>query len=70
MSEAKNIQLNVQGMTCEGCVNAVTRVVKKRDPEAAVKIELASGNVDIESALDPAVLAEAIEKAGYKAQVR
>ncbi len=70
MSERKSIHLNVQGMTCQGCVNAVTRVVKKSDPQADVKIDLASGKVDIESDVDAALVTAAIEKAGYGAQLR
>ena len=70
MSERKTIHLDVQGMTCQGCVNAVTRVVKKNDPEADVTIELSSGKVDIETSIDAAALSAAIEKAGYTAQVR
>lgn len=70
MSERKSIHLNVQGMTCQGCVNAVTRVVKKSDPQADVKIDLSSGKVDIESDVDAALVAAAIEKAGYGAQLR
>ena len=70
MSERKSIHLQVQGMTCQGCVNAVTRVIKKSDPQADVKIELASGKVDVESTADAAAIAAAIDKAGYSAQLR
>lgn len=70
MAENKTIELNVKGMTCEGCVAAVTRIVKKVDPQAEVKIELASGKVDIQSGVDAGVLTAAIEKGGYEAQPR
>ena len=46
MSDSKNIVLDVKGMTCQGCVNAVTRIVKRADPQAEVKIDLPSGRVD------------------------
>lgn len=70
MSERKSIHLQVKGMTCQGCVNAVTRVIKKSDPQADVKIDLASGKVDVESAAEASAIAAAIDKAGYSAQVR
>ncbi|MDP4594045.1 MAG: heavy-metal-associated domain-containing protein, partial [Beijerinckiaceae bacterium] len=60
----------VQGMTCEGCVAAVTRIVKKADPQADVHIDLASGNVDISSSAEPSAFTDAIQKAGYEAQPR
>ncbi|MGE3245478.1 MAG: heavy-metal-associated domain-containing protein [Beijerinckiaceae bacterium] len=70
MSESKNIELKVTGMTCQGCVAAVKRVVQKADPQAEVAIELESGKVDIQSTADAAVLKAAIEKAGYTAEAR
>ena len=70
MNARATIEFNVKGMTCEGCVAAVTRVVRKADPQAEVAIDLSSGNVDITSAAEPAALTAAIEKAGYEAQPR
>ncbi len=70
MNARSTIVLNVKGMTCEGCVAAVTRVVKKADPQADVAIDLSSGNVDITSTAERAALTAAIEKAGYEAQPR
>lgn len=64
------LELNVKGMTCEGCVAAVTRIIKKKDPAADVAIDLASGKVDIESSTDPALITAAIGKAGYEALPR
>ena len=29
MSATQEIVLNVKGMTCQGCVNSVTRIIKK-----------------------------------------
>ena len=70
MAENKTIELSVKGMTCEGCVAAVTRIVKKADPQADVKIELASGKVAIQSGVDASILTAAIAKGGYEAQPR
>ena len=46
--------------------NAVTQAVKSVDPQAAVKVDLATGQVDVQSQQDPAAIARAIEEEGYK----
>jgi copper chaperone len=69
MAERRDIHLEVKGMTCQGCVNAVTRVVQRRDPTAQVKIDLATGRVDGAGEIDPDALAKAITDAGYEARV-
>ena len=46
MGERRDVHLEVKGMTCQGCVNAVTRVVQRKDPSAQVKIDLAAGRLD------------------------
>ena len=33
----------VAGMTCAGCVSAVTHAVRRLDPKAAVTVDLAGG---------------------------
>ena len=70
MSETKPIVIDVKGMTCQGCVNAVTRIVKRADPQADVRIDLASGRADIETATAADVIAKAISAGGYEAQAR
>ena len=68
MSEgAPEIVLAVQGMTCDGCAKAVTRVVKKLDPQAEVSVDLSNARVNARTTADPHGLAEAITKAGYEA---
>lgn len=57
---------HVQGMSCGHCVGAVTRAVKTADPSATVEVDLASGQVQVESQQDRAALAAAIEEEGYK----
>lgn len=69
MSDRRDVHLEVKGMTCQGCVNAVTRVVQRRDPSAQVKIDLATGRVDASSELEADALAKAISAAGYEARV-
>ncbi|MGH2341183.1 heavy-metal-associated domain-containing protein [Segnochrobactraceae bacterium EtOH-i3] len=59
------IELTVSGMTCGGCVKSVEKVVKRTDPDATAKVDLASGHVSIESGKPAAVFAEAITAAGF-----
>lgn len=60
------IGLDVQGMSCNHCVMSVTKAVKARDAQAEVKVDLAAGRVEVDSAvLDRAQVAAAIEDAGY-----
>lgn len=61
-----NQSFQVQGMSCGHCVNAVTQAVHSVDPQAEVKVDLASGKVDVQSQQDHAVIARAIEEEGYK----
>ncbi len=40
MAEAKIVVFSVKGMTCGGCAEAVKRVIRKADPDAAISVEL------------------------------
>jgi copper chaperone len=61
-----NQVFNVQGMSCGHCAGAVTQAVKALDPTAEVKVDLASGKVEVQSQQDAAAIAAAIEEEGYK----
>ncbi len=69
MADRRDVHLEVKGMTCQGCVSAVTRVVQRKDPSAQVKVDLATGRVDGTSEMDADALAKAITGAGYEARV-
>ena len=56
----------VSGMTCGHCERAVVNAIKARDAGAEVKVDLASGSVQVESVLNEAVIREVIEEEGYK----
>ncbi|HVZ42537.1 MAG TPA: cation transporter [Ramlibacter sp.] len=60
-----NQTFQVQGMSCGHCVNAVTQAVRTVDPQAEVKVDLASGKVEVESDRDRAAIAGAIQEEGY-----
>ena len=61
------VLLNVEGLHCEGCANAVKKIVARQAPQAETQVDLASGLVRIAGAADAAALAEAISKGGYPA---
>lgn len=55
----------VQGMSCNHCVKAVTQAIRKLDPEAEVNVTLEQGRVEVQSAAAREALAEAIREEGY-----
>ena len=60
-----NQVFQVQGMSCGHCVGAVTQAIKAVDPQAEVKVDLASGKVEVQSQQPAAALAAAIREEGY-----
>ena len=67
MSAATVHTFQVEGMTCQHCVKAVTEAVKAVDASAEVKVQLSSGVVQITSAQSDDALIIAIAEAGYGA---
>jgi copper chaperone len=65
----QKITLQVSGMTCSGCSEAVKRVVRKQDAEAMVDVYLDTGRVQVVTHAAPDVIAAAITKAGYEAHL-
>lgn len=64
----EKVTLNVQGMTCQGCVNSVTRVLKATPGVQEVNVTLQPGRADVSfdpARTDAAALRSAIEDAGY-----
>ncbi|MDP9729435.1 heavy-metal-associated domain-containing protein [Alicyclobacillus tolerans] len=60
--------ISVIGMTCGGCVNAVTKALKSVDGVLDVQVELEAGQATVqfdESKTDISMLKEVIEEAGY-----
>lgn len=55
----------VSGMTCGGCINAVTRAIVAKDPQAKVQADLATQVVTVETTLLPEVAAQLISDAGF-----
>ena len=59
------LTLKVSGMTCGGCINAVTRAVQAQDPAAKVQADLATQTVSLETTLSPAQAGQLITDAGF-----
>lgn len=58
-------ELQVDGMSCDHCVSAVTKSVRSVDSDAKVDVDLASKKVRIDSQANLEALAAAIAEAGY-----
>lgn len=58
-------ELNVTGMTCQGCVKSVTNALKTIDANAKVQIDLTNNLVKIDSKARKDQLIIAIEDAGF-----
>ena len=64
-SGQSSTRLVVSGMTCQGCVNAVTRVLSRVPGAGAVQVDLAAGRAVVAGEAAPDALLAAVRKAGY-----
>ncbi len=64
----KELQMQVHGMSCGGCVEAVTRTVQRLDPGATVDVDLAHGRARIVTTAQAVEVAQALSRAGYEAR--
>jgi copper chaperone len=55
----------VKGMTCQGCVNAVTKAITAAAPKASVRVELDGGLVTVDGC-DAATVQKAVADAGFE----
>src|SRR3954469_20566372 len=63
----KELLMQVDGMTCQGCVDAVTKTIQRLDPGADVDVDLDHGRVRVVTISQSLDVAEALSKAGYDA---
>lgn len=66
----ETITLNVEGMTCGGCVKSVTRILENTDGVTKAEVSLENKNAVIEfdaAKTNVDVLIEAIEDGGFNA---
>lgn len=62
------LKLNVPDMTCGHCAGVVTKAVQSVDAGARIDIDLKSQTVSVETSADAAMVAQALDTAGYPAQ--
>ncbi|SAL29319.1 heavy metal transport/detoxification protein [Caballeronia sordidicola] len=58
-------EFQVEGMSCQHCVAAVTRSIHEIDADAKVQVDLEHGKVIVASTETIDALREAIDEAGY-----
>ncbi len=63
----KDLLMQVEGMTCQGCVNSVTRAIQRLDPGAKVEVDLEHGRVHVLTQAQALEVAQALDAAGYEA---
>jgi copper chaperone CopZ len=66
----KTTIFDVKGMTCDNCVQHVTKAVRDVPGVTEVKVELASNSARVEGDFDEKQFVEAIEEEGYEAAAR
>ena len=62
----KDLLMQVEGMTCQHCVRAVTQAIQAEDPRAAVQVDLAAGTVRAETSLAREKVAALVAEEGYQ----
>ena len=55
----------VAGMSCGGCVRAVSRAIARRSPGASVSVDLAGGLVTVTGEAAADAVAAAVTEAGF-----
>jgi copper chaperone len=58
-------EFHIPTMACGGCRNAVEQAIKSADASALATIDPTSKRVQVQTALHPAIIGQAIERAGY-----
>lgn len=60
-----SIELKVSSMVCDGCVDTVKEAILTHEPNADVKIDLASKQVSIDTEASEASIKQVITAAGH-----
>lgn len=59
------VEFQVEGMSCQHCVGAVTKAIRALDAQAQVEVNLDDGRVRVQSHESTDRLGSAIAEAGY-----
>jgi len=63
--------LKIDGMTCGGCANSVTKALMGVPGVVDVRVSLAEGRAEVDASqpVDLALLTSAVEKKGFRATI-
>ena len=61
------LTMRVEGMTCEGCAEAMRRTIRRLDPQAQVAVDVDHGRVTALTVAQSLDVAQALTQAGYTA---
>jgi copper chaperone len=64
----KDLLMQVDGITCQGCVTSVTKAIQRLDPGAKVEVDLEHGRVHVTTCAESVEIARALDAAGYEAR--
>jgi copper chaperone CopZ len=64
----QSIQLDIEGMHCDGCVQRVTTALKKIPGVSPETVEIGKARLQIEDGKESAILA-ALDKLGFEARI-
>ena len=64
---AKQLELNISGMTCGHCAMSVTKELSKLEGAADIKVDPQAGSatLTVDESVESAAVAAAVEEAGY-----
>ena len=58
----------IEDMTCGHCASTVEKAIRGVDPAAAIKVDLGTKEVSVETAADRTAIAQALDAAGYQSR--
>lgn len=59
------VKLEVDGIHCGSCASRITKAIQQAGPGARVSVNIQAGTVEVDAAIDRAMIVGAIEEAGY-----
>ncbi len=59
------MRFTVSGMTCGGCIKAVTGAIQSADPNAQIKVDLPTQSIELQTVLSTSEAQLLIEDAGF-----
>ncbi|MEC8009255.1 MAG: heavy-metal-associated domain-containing protein [Pseudomonadota bacterium] len=63
------MKLTIENMTCEGCAQSITTIIKNIDQTAELDFNIDAQTVDIKSSLPQEQITSALNKAGFEAKI-